>query len=146
MGAQSTPVGADCIAYARRIELHQGRRRRNIAFWLSGQFGSLAATPSAGMVSLHRRFCRFYKNVGGNVAAAREITIGRFNPTAKVDLNLSLTARPDLVLVAQGYVFSTPVFGGQLAVSVGEAIGWSPVRPERKPDSDARPVNHDPSG
>ncbi len=66
-------------------------------------------------------------SVGGNVAAAREITIGRFNPTAKVDLNLSLTARPDLVLVAPGYVFSTPVFGGQLAVSVGEAIGWSSV-------------------
>jgi len=98
-----------------------------VPFWLSGQFGSLAAAPqvpgwSVGIVTYIDSV-----SASGNVAAAREVTIGRFNPAVNVNLNLNLTARPDLVLVAPGYVFSTPVFGGQLAVSVGEAVGWSPA-------------------
>jgi hypothetical protein len=98
-----------------------------LPFWLSGQFGSLAAAPqvpgwSVGIVTYIDSV-----SASGNVAAAREITINRFNPAVNVNLNLNLTARPDLVLVDPGYVFSTPVFGGQLAISVGEAVGWSPA-------------------
>jgi hypothetical protein len=68
-----------------------------------------------------------YESVGasGNVAAAREVTIGKLNPAVNVNLNLNLTAKPDLVLVAPSYVFATPVFGGQFAVSMGAAAGRS---------------------
>ena len=96
-----------------------------VGFWLPGQFGSLAAAPqvpgwAVGIVNV-------YESVGasGNVAAAREVTIGKLNPTVNVNLNLNLTAKPDLVLVAPSYVFATPVFGGQFAVSMGAAAGRS---------------------
>ncbi len=98
-----------------------------VSFWLPGQFGSLSAAPqvpgwSVGIIT-------YINSVGasGHVAGAREITIGRFNPTVNVNVNLNLTARQDLVLVVPGYVFSTPVFGGQLAVSVGEGGAWGPA-------------------
>jgi hypothetical protein len=61
----------------------------------------------------------------GNVAAAREVTIGKLNPNINVNLNVSLTARPDLILVAPSYAFATPVLGGQLDLSMGAAVGRS---------------------
>jgi hypothetical protein len=96
-----------------------------VGFWLPGQFGSLAAAPQVPGLAVG--ILNYYTSVsaGGNVAAAREITIGRFNPTAKVNLNLGLSATPDLVLVDPTYVFATPVLGGQFAVSMGAAVGRS---------------------
>jgi hypothetical protein len=98
-----------------------------VGFWLPGQFGSLAAAPqvpgwSVGIITYIDSV-----SASGNVAAAREVTIGRLNPNVKVDLNVNLTARPDLVLAAPSYVFATPVFGGQLAVSMAAGTGWSPA-------------------
>jgi hypothetical protein len=96
-----------------------------VSFWFPGQFGSLAAVPqtpgwSVGILNV-------YESVGanGNVAAAREVTIGKLNPNINVNLNIGLTARPDLVLVAPSYVFATPVLGGQLDLSMGGAAGRS---------------------
>jgi hypothetical protein len=98
-----------------------------VPFWLSGQFGSLAAAPqvpgwSVGIIT-------YIDSVGasGNVAAAREVTIGRLNPNVNVNLNLNLTARPDLVLLAPDYVFATPVLGGQVDVGMAAGAGWSPA-------------------
>jgi hypothetical protein len=96
-----------------------------VGFWLPGQFGSLAAAPqvpgwSVGIVNVYESV-----SASGNVAAAREVTIGKLNPTAHVNLNLNLSANPDLVLVAPSYAFATPVFGGQFAVGMGAATGRS---------------------
>lgn len=96
-----------------------------VGFWLSGQFGSLAAAPqvpgwAVGIVNYYTSV-----NASGNTAAAREITIGRLNPSVNVNLNLNLAAKPDFVLVAPSYVFATPVLGGQFAVGVGAAAGRS---------------------
>ena len=41
----------------------------------------------------------------GNVAASREITIGRFNPTVNVNLNVNVNAKLDLGLINPSYVF-----------------------------------------
>src|SRR5271155_1597891 len=70
-----------------------------VSFWLPGQFGSLAAVPQQPGWAL--AIVNYYAQVsaGGNVAAAREITIGKFNPTVKVNLNASLNANAELVLV-----------------------------------------------
>ena len=67
---------------------------------------------------------------GGEVAAARQFTIGRFNRTANINLNVNLNAGADLVFVFPTYVFATPRC-------------WSPVpegsvRQPRRPAEDCR--------
>jgi hypothetical protein len=96
-----------------------------VSFWLPGQFGSLAAAPGAPGWALG--LVNYYTSVGasGAVAAAREVTLGRFNGAVNVNLNATVKATPDLVFIAPSYTFATPVFGGQLAVGVTEAVGRS---------------------
>jgi hypothetical protein len=98
-----------------------------VGFWLPGQFGSLSAAPQVPGWTLGVVTYIDSVSASGSVAAAREVTIGRLNPNVNVNLNLNLSARPDLVLFAPSYVFATPVFGGQLAVSMGVAPAWSPA-------------------
>ena len=57
-------------------------------------------------------------NAGGDVAAAKEIEIGRVRANVKVNLNADLTARADLGFVVPSYVFDTKIFGGQFALSM----------------------------
>ena len=61
-----------------------------VGFWLPGLFGSLAAAPqvpgwSLGMIYIHDSV-----SASSNVATARAITIGQFNPTLTQSLNASL--------------------------------------------------------
>ena len=96
-----------------------------VGFWFPGLFGSLAAVPQVpgwalGIVDLYNPV-----SAGGNVAAARQITINKLPVNVKVNLNASLKAEPNLVLVDPTYVFATPVLGGQLAVSMAGAYGRS---------------------
>jgi hypothetical protein len=93
------------------------------SFWLPGQFGSLAAAPGTPGWAVASVYYHTSVSAGGDVAAAREIQIGRFSPTLKVGLNASLNASADLALVIPSYTFATPVFGGQLAVQLGTISG-----------------------
>ncbi len=94
-----------------------------ISFWLPGLFGSLAAVPQQPGWAL--TVMNYYDSVGagGNVAAAREISIGRFNATVNVNLNVNLSANIDIVLVNPSYVFATPVLGGQLTLGMMGLVG-----------------------
>ena len=94
-----------------------------VSFWLPGLFGSLAAVPQQPGWSLI--VTNYYDSVGASaaVAASREITIGRFNPTVNVNLNVNVNAKLDLGLINPSYVFATPVLGGQLAVGVMGIVG-----------------------
>ncbi len=67
----------------------------------------------------------YYTNVGpsGDVAAAREIQIGKIPATVNVSLNANLNARADLLFLAPTYTFATPVLGGQLAIGVSSIFG-----------------------
>jgi hypothetical protein len=67
-----------------------------VSFWLLGLFGSLAAVPQQPGWSLI--VSNYYDSVGssGAVAASGEIEIGRFNPTANVNLNVNLHANIDM--------------------------------------------------
>jgi hypothetical protein len=96
-----------------------------VSFWLPGQFGSLAALPGVPGWSLG--LVNYYPSVSANgaVAAAREVTLGRFSATVNVNLNATIKATPDLVFIAPAYTFATPVFGGQFAVSAITAVGRS---------------------
>jgi hypothetical protein len=94
-----------------------------VSFWLPGQYGSLAATPQTPGWALGSIYYHTSVAGSGNVAAAREIEVGRFSPTVNVNLNLNLAAQGDLVVLAPSYTFASPVFGGQFAVSMAGIFG-----------------------
>jgi hypothetical protein len=96
-----------------------------VSFWIPGLYGSLAAAPqvpgwAVGIIDLYNPV-----SAGGNVAAARQVTINGFKGTVNVNLNATLKANPNLILVAPTYVFATPVLGGQFALSMAGAYGRS---------------------
>jgi hypothetical protein len=96
-----------------------------VGFWLPGQLGTLAAVPQTPGWNLG--IIDYYTSVsaGGNVAAARQVTIGKLPPNVLVNLNVNLRANDDLGVLSPGYVFATPVLGGQLALSMAAIGGWS---------------------
>lgn len=96
-----------------------------ISFWLSGQSGSLAATPQVPGWSWAEVYYHANVAASGAVAAAREIQIGRFPATVNVNLNAGLNAQADLLLLNPTYTFATPVLGGQMAASVTGIFGRS---------------------
>jgi hypothetical protein len=96
-----------------------------VGFWFPGLFGSLSAVPqvpgwAVGIVNLYNPV-----SASGNVAAARQVTINNLPVNVNVNLNATIKANPNLVLVDPTYVFATPVFGGQLAASLAGAYGRS---------------------
>jgi hypothetical protein len=94
-----------------------------ISFWVPGNYASLAAAPQTPGWALGTVYYHTSVNASGNVAAAREIQVGRFSPNVNVNLNLSLSGQGDLVILAPSYTFATPVLGGQLNVSVASYFG-----------------------
>ena len=96
-----------------------------VGFWLPGQLGTLAAVPQTPGWNLG--IIDYYTSVttSGNVAAARQVTIDRLPPNVLVNLNVNLRANADLGVLSPGYVFATPVLGGQLSVNMAATGGWS---------------------
>jgi hypothetical protein len=93
------------------------------SFWLPGTYGSLAAVPGTPGWAVASVYYHTSVSAGADVAAAREIQVGRFNPTLNVNLNASLHATADLAIIVPSYTFATPVLGGQLAVQKGTITG-----------------------
>jgi hypothetical protein len=93
------------------------------SFWLPGLFGSLAAVPGTPGWAVASVYYHTSVSAGADVAAAREIQIGRFNPSLNVSLSANLHATADLALIVPSYTFATPVLGGQLAVQMGTITG-----------------------
>jgi hypothetical protein len=93
-----------------------------VSFWLPGQFGSLAAVPVTPGWSLGEVYYHTTVRASGAVAAAREIEIGRFPATVNVNLNATLNAQADLLLLAPTYTFATPVIGGQSRFSWASSV------------------------
>jgi hypothetical protein len=96
-----------------------------VSVWLPGIFGSLAAAPQQPGMSFTTMYYRTAVEATGSVAAAREITVGRFNPTVTARLDATLDARADLGLFLPTYVFATPVLGGQASMGVLTVFGRS---------------------
>lgn len=94
-----------------------------VSFWLPGIYGSLAAVPQQPGFTFTA--INYFDSVSGSgsIAAAREITIGKLNPTVNVSLNATATSKVDVVLPYLNYVFATPVFGGQLALGMFGIVG-----------------------
>ncbi len=94
-----------------------------VSFWLPGQFGSLAAAPAQPGWSAAVTYYHTKVSAGGDVTAARELTVGRFSRTLNVDLSANLHARVDAAFLNATYVLATPVFGGQFAVGMTGLFG-----------------------
>jgi hypothetical protein len=98
-----------------------------VSFWVPGLFGFSAAAPL--QPGWQFAAINYYDNVSasGTAAAAREITIGKLNPTINVNANVNLHAQADLAFLIPAYVFATPVFGGQFALSMLAVAGTNHV-------------------
>jgi hypothetical protein len=96
-----------------------------VSFWVPGFFGSLAAAPQQPGWSLATIYYHTSVSAGGDVARAREFTLGRVpaNVTVNANLNLHVNATGDLGFVIPTYVFATPVLGGQASASLVSAYG-----------------------
>lgn len=96
-----------------------------VSFWLPGLYGSLSAVPQAAPGWSLYTF-NYYTNVsaGGSVSAAREVQIGGSATPVNLNLDATLHAQADLEWVQPNYAFATPIFGGQLMLSLGEFVGW----------------------
>ena len=90
-----------------------------VGFWLPGAFGSLAATPLVPGWSLGAIYLHSSVSGGGDVAASRAIRFpnGRTN-NLTINLQAEIKAKVDIGVLSPGYVFATPVLGGQLAINV----------------------------
>ena len=89
-----------------------------VSFWVPGFFGSLAAVPQQPGFNAAAIYYHTSVNAGGEVAAAKQIEVGRVRPNLNVNLNVDLSARADIGFIVPGYVFDTKVFGGQFAVAM----------------------------
>jgi hypothetical protein len=98
-----------------------------VSFWLPGLFGSLAAVPQQPGWNAAEIFYHTSVWAGADVTRAREVTIGRFNPTVNASLSGSLNAEASLVLGTANYVFATPVLGGQASVGMMGVFGRNDV-------------------
>jgi hypothetical protein len=94
-----------------------------VSYWLPGRFGSLAAVPQVPGWSMAAVYYHTSVEASGNVAAARQIQVGRFPANVSVNLNASLNAQADLVILNPTYTFGTPVLGGQLAIGITGIFG-----------------------
>ncbi len=123
-------LGAACLVLSVALACATGNARADeggVSFWVPGLFGSLAAAPQ--VPGWQFAAINYYTNVSasGSVAASREITIGKLNPTVNVNANVNLHAQADLVFLNPTYVFATPVFGGQFALSMLAVAGTNHV-------------------
>jgi hypothetical protein len=89
-----------------------------VSFWIPGFFGSLAAAPQQPGWSLTSILYNTNVSASGNAAVAREITIGRFNPTINISVNANVHADATIGFVAPSYVFATPFLGGQASAAL----------------------------
>lgn len=118
-GLTATIVLLGTVCELRNARADEG----GVSFWLPGIYGSLAALPQQPGWTFSTIYYHTAVGASGSVAAARQIALGKLNPTANVSLDANLGARADLLLLNPSYTFATPVLGGQLSLGVMAIAG-----------------------
>ena len=96
-----------------------------VSFWLPGTFDSFAALPDQPGWAFSATYYHASASAGASVAAARTISIGALKPGLQVNLAATTHQTQDSLYLEPGYVFATPVLGGQAAVSVSTVLARS---------------------
>jgi hypothetical protein len=116
-------TAALAAAAAVSLPTHSLADEGGVSFWVPGLYGSLAAAPLKPGLMVTETYYHWQGSAGADVTAAREITIGRFNPTLGINLSGSINSTFDAVLNTALYTFATPVFGGQASVGLMSVYG-----------------------
>jgi hypothetical protein len=111
-----------------------------VGYWLPGSFASLAAAPMTPGWSWAFIYLHSSVDAGGNVAASRSIGFPNRNVNLNVNLRADLDARADLGVFSPTYVFATPVFGGQFAVTVLGIYGRQEATIDAKLNGNLGPI------
>jgi len=98
-----------------------------VSFWIPGTYGSLAAVPPPPGWSLTIVNEYYATMAGGDVAAARQMTIGKLNPAVMVSLNANYRSVLDTVSINPTYAFATPIFGGTLELGATASVAATTV-------------------
>jgi hypothetical protein len=112
--ALGVAVSCNCVARA-----DEG----GVSFWLPGTYGSLAAVPTNPGWSVSAVYYPLFVSATGGIAAQREFDLGRFSPTANVNLNLKIKSNADLIFIDPAYTFASPLLGGQLTLDMTSIAG-----------------------
>jgi hypothetical protein len=96
-----------------------------VSFWLPGFFGSLAAAPQQPGFAFATVYYHTSVSADGDVAFARQVTLGKFTRSVRGNINANLDAKADLVLGVPSYVFQDKLFGGQAAIAMLVPYGRS---------------------
>ena len=94
-----------------------------ISMWLPGLFGSLAAVPQQPGFNLLMTYYHTSVSAGGDVALARDFSIGQLPATLTGKASATVKSDANLSLIIPTYVFPTTVFGGQAAVGLMTVVG-----------------------
>lgn len=94
-----------------------------VSFWSPGSYASLAAEQQEPGWSLAVTNYFAATSAGASVARAREIQIGAFPAGLSATLNASYQDKIDYVVLEPGYVFATPVLGGQASIGMSTFVG-----------------------
>jgi hypothetical protein len=94
------------------------RRRRRPELLVAGPVRKPRGGPQQPGFALTSIYFHDDVRAGGDVARAREISIGQLPATINASLSGNLHAYVDLNILIANYAFATPVLGGQLAVSM----------------------------
>ena len=96
-----------------------------VSFWLPGLFGSLAATPLQPGFTFSSTYYHTSVSAGGDIARAREITVGKFPISLSGSANLQLNSAANLGIFNAVYALPTPVLGGQAVIGMMGLFGGS---------------------
>lgn len=82
-----------------------------ISHWLPGSFGSLAAVPQTPGLTAALIYYHTSVKAGGEIAFARQVSLGRLTTNFTGNLNANLKGDADLGLISGSYVFAQPFLG-----------------------------------
>jgi hypothetical protein len=88
-----------------------------VGFWVPGFYGSLSAAPQVPGLTIAEIYYHATLDASGSVAFAKQLPIGAFSANLRGTFSGNLKADADLGFIAPGYVFATPVLGGQAAIA-----------------------------
>jgi len=94
-----------------------------VSFWVPGQFGSLAATPLGPGWTVSETYYHWSGTGGADVAAARLVSIGRFDPRVSVLASGSLNAHVDFMVGDATYAFAVPALGAEATIGMTALYG-----------------------